>query len=271
MSFFSGFMLGQAMSNKGNSGGAVLGFFGLFAIAAVVGAVAFTLGAFLLPLYGIAHLTFWAIEVEALAGLGVFLVPVVLLPSVPLAYVYGLFGTKETTIWGIGTLGIVTILTVLSMPHFKGSLLHEYKELGDPELIAQNAIVAFALCTGCATAIRFAVAKFMSFERRERIIYKVTKPYLAIYNSRPLAWCLCVMALLGLALCFLIFWQDQQRIFEFMSTTGRTYDQGFAFVYYGDKFTEDMAVLGLMIVLAAITSAHIVLQSKRNSKRVAAE
>ncbi len=74
------------------------------------------------------------------------------------------------------------------------------------------------------------------------------------------------MALLGLVLCFLILWQDQQRIFEFMSTTGQAYDQGFAFVYYGDNFKEDLAVLGLMKVLAATTSAGLILQTRHTSK-----
>lgn len=268
MSFFSGFMLGQTMSGRGNSGGAALGLFGLFAVAFVLVVIAATLGSFLLPLYSIMHFSLWAYAYWD--EFGATCAAIVMLMIVPPAYAMALLGTRKEFYFCGGFLALLAFVVVYSLSAFSGTPLHAIEELtADGEYIA-NALMAAALCVASVFGFRFLLVKFASVERRIRMVRTTQKPIKWLVTSRLMAWATCATALLFTVGSAVMILSDHKRIYRFMEDTGRSYDDGFAFVYYGSKYQEDMAVLCVSAVIMILAAVHIFHLRRRKHKSVSA-
>lgn len=266
MSFFSGFMIGQAMSGRGNSGGAAAGFLGLMAIAFVILMIALTVWSFLLPLYGILHLSLWAYEFWD--GIGAVSVAITLLLIVPPAYVMALLGTRKEFYFSGGLLVLLAFFVVISLSAFVGTPLHEIELLTTEGQYFANAVMAAVLCAASAFGTRFLLVKSLSEGRRIQIVRTTQKPIRWLAGSQLAAWLIFTSSLLfALGSAFMIL-SDHKRIYSFMKDTDRSYDDGFAFVYYGDKYQEDMAVLFLSALILILASIHTYYLRRRKQKAV---
>lgn len=261
MSFFSGFVLGQATArNGGNAGSGFAAIIGLIAFVGVVMGIGVTLAAFVLPVYALFHLPMWAAEIELFGGLGTILIPVVLVVMLPLAYVLGLFADLTRGSISIMVLGLINLGTILTLPHFDGSLLHDNKDISDPETIEQTALFAAGLAMACGCAFRALICWRMSQERRNRIVSKVSGPYSHAYQSRALAWVLFGLSGLFFAAIAQAHYKDYQRIYAFMTETGSTYQEGFDFIFWGSRYQEFMGLLVCSGVMFSVFFIHLITQ-----------
>lgn len=263
MSFFSGFLIGQATARNGRNPGEGIGFLFVFGgVVALVLAILLTVAAFLLPVYAVIHLPLWAAEMELLADMGSVLIACGLLAVLPLAYGFGLFGNINLGAVGIGTLGLINLWVVLTLPHFHGSPLHEYKDLAERELITQNAMIASILGMVCATAFRGFITWRMSQERRDRIIVKLINPYIALHQSKIVGWVAFCLSGLMLFASLSMHINSYQRIRKFMEHTGKSYEEGFDFIFSGNAYQEDIQMLSIFAILFALALIHLFTQRR---------
>lgn len=152
MSFFSGFMLGQAMSGRNNSGGLAVGLFGIIAFAFILLMIWATVGSFFLPLYSILHFALWGYEFgnEMMSLLAVIAMVLI----VPASYAMALLGTRREFYVGAAILGAITFAVMYSLILFEGTPLHEIKELYEGGEHLTNTFIATVLCVVSVIGVR---------------------------------------------------------------------------------------------------------------------
>ncbi|UWR57087.1 hypothetical protein [Phaeobacter inhibens] len=262
MSFFSGYVVGRAISGQGNTGGVAVGFFSLFVFAFVVSAVAATIGAFLLPLYSILHVSIWAYGIGD--GAGAASAAVLMTLIVPPSYAMALLGSRKGACIGCGMLAAMAFAVVLSLGQLKGTPLHGVEFLmkdGGEQIV--NALLAAVLCAASALGFRFLCAKFMSQDRRDQFDRTAQLPLMWLMNSRLTAWTAFSLSLFFTVVQAWMIIDDHQRIVRFMEETGRSYEDAFQFVYFANTYQEDMTTLLLFGALTILTAMHLFLLRRR--------
>lgn len=258
MSFFSGYVLGQAMNGKGNSGGAAMGFFGLFAFAFLLLLIGATIFSFLLPLYSIVHLSILAHDLTNVFGAA--LVAVFTANLVVSAYVLSLLGTtKQFYIWG----AILSLINFTLLSSFNEFSEYDLMNLSGEPLI--DALFSAMLCFVSIFGVRFLLAKLVSVKRREMIVSKTIKPTKWVASSKTIAGLIFVGSSL---LLVVIAWraiETYNRVYQFMDDTGRSYEEAFDFIYYRGRFEGDVTeitVVGVVLLLSIFHFAFL-LRRKR--------
>lgn len=265
MNFFSGFILGQATARNGNAGEGVAAIFGLFAFVAVVMIIVGSIAAFFFPVIAIIHLTIWSFETNFLAGSGTLLIPLFLLVSVPLSYVFALFGDNARAIGAIAFMAIVDILAVVSISQTKDSPLSKHAVLSDPNEGMQAAMLIVALGVGCTIAIRFLILRMMSDERKNRIFTKVMSAYMSIYNSRIIAWfSIATTAAFAIGAGAYLY-SGYAKIAWYVERNGKESLQTRVGSYYAENYNDGI-VLTVTATALLIGSVFFLFMQKRRSK-----
>ena len=256
MSFYSGYILGQAMGDKGNSGGAAAGLFGLFAFAFVVLLVGATIGSFLLPIYSVFHFARWGYD--ASDGVTAVLVAGIMLALVSAAYAQALLGTRKQFYRGCAFLSFVCFAVIVSLSTIDESILHDVISVATTDKLFGNAVIASLLCAISVSGGRYLLCKMVSDNRRERIVMTASRPSRWLATSKWVAWPLFLFAVLVLVVMAWRMIANHNRIYSFMEITGRSYEEGFAFIYRGDAFQNDMTLLGGMFAFTLLAAVHAV-------------
>ena len=266
MSLFSGFILGQATACNGNAGEGAAAILGIFAFVAIVISIAITIVAFFFPVIAIAHLTIWSLETNFLAGSGTFLIPLLLLVSVPLSYVFALFGDKSRAIGAIAFMALIDILAVVSVSQTKDSPFLQYEALSDPKESINGAIIIVALGIGCTIAIRFLILRMMSGERKDRIYSKFTSAYLSAYNSKTFAW-FCIVTTAAFAIGTGAYLSSTyNQVAWFVENNGRDALQTRIGSIYAENY-NDSIMLAVVAAVLLIGSIFFFFAKKKQEKR----
>ncbi|UWR77121.1 hypothetical protein K4L04_03945 [Phaeobacter inhibens] len=263
MSFFSGYLMGRAIS--GNSGGVAGGFYSLFVFGFIILAVAATMGAFLLPLYSIVHGSLWGYKIAG--GVAATSAAILMALIVPPSYAMALLGSRKDAYIGCGTLAAIAFAVVLSLGHLERSPLHgvEFLMKDGGEQIA-NAFLTAVLCMVSTLGFRFLCVKFMSQDRRDRFARNSQQPLKWVTNAQPFAWAALALALFFTVIQAWMVMDDHQRIDRFMEETGRSYEDAFQFVYFANTCQEDMTTLLLLGLFTLLTAVHLVFLRRRKLK-----
>lgn len=188
---------------------------------------------------------------------------------VPAAYAMALLGTRREFYVGAAILDVITFTVMYSLILFEGTPLHEIKELYEDDEHLTNTFIATLLCIASVFGIRFLFVRYMSQERRSRNVRRALAPLRGIAFSRIAAWMVLGVSALFTAASVWRFRYDHNRIHHFMEEAGRSYDEAFQFVYYGNTYQEDLTIALVSATLAVLAIVHIVFLHRRRRQSAA--
>lgn len=259
MSFFSGFIVGQAASGKGGVGNAAFGIVMLFAVAFAILAVGAVLASLFGPLYSLVHFTM--LSSQSNFALAVVAVWAVLLPLILFAYLVAIFGTRNQLWFAAVGLSVLNWMVFKTTHLVNNAPLSDWIEDSSPDEILQMELGSVALCFGALVGLHFLTHWKLSAERRQRPFKFLKRKAHQAYESKALSLIIVVTCSVGLLVAALMVFQVQDKITLAMSNGQRSFSEAFEFRVYV-PFARYMLTVAVVFLLAVAASANLVRMRK---------